>query len=217
MSNKTKNRLGYLTGTVAALIVAALAFAIVVACCMPAKAEQDVDEPPVDELTSTNWMAVMMQAVIDNNPDVGYWAEQQRAEKIERLGLDYQLIAWEDLNQLARLVWQEAGSDGISHEWRRDVAQVVLNRVNSSEFPNTLYDVIHQSGQYSGASRLSSAQPTWDCVSAALDALEGKGDLPNSVVFQANFRQGSGVYRQYYLAPYGTTYFCYSSWPELYG
>ena len=183
-------------------------FLYIAFCCMVVSAKADGPE--------TDYMEIMIQSVVDGDSETGHWAESMRAEKIVRLGLDYPLVEYDSLDQLSRLVWQEAGSDGISHEWRRDVAQVVLNRVNSSEFPNTLYDVIHQSGQYSGASRLNSAQPTWDCVSAALDALEGKGDLPNSVVFQANFRQGSGVYRQYYLAPYGTTYFCYSSWPELY-
>ena len=163
-----------------------------------------------------DYMALMIQAVEECDPETGHWAEAQRNEKIRSLGLDYPMIAWDELDLLARIVWQEAGSDGISYEWRRDVAQVVINRAASPEFPDTIAEVIYQRGQYSGASRLWAAQPTRECAEAALAALEGEGDLPASVVFQANFTQGSGVYRSYYLRPYGWTYFCVSGRPGLY-
>lgn len=203
MTNQTKTRLcQFVTGF--AIITAFLCWlfsATVLAC----------DEPP-----EMNYMEIMLQAVVDNNPDMGHWAEGMRAEKIADCDLGYTLVSWDDLNELARIVWQEAGSDGINQQWRIDVATVVMNRVYSPEFPNTVYDVVHQSGQYSGASRLWSATPTRECAEAALMALEGLGDLPRTVVFQANFVQGGGVYRSYYLSPYGTTYFCTTSNPSLY-
>ena len=182
---------------------------IIALCLLTANALADT--PP-----EMNYMELMIQSCVDCNSEVGYWAESLRNDKIDQLGLGYQKVSWDDLYLLARLIWQEAGADGISQAWRIDVGTVVMNRVNSPEFPDTLYEVVHQSGQYSGASGIGSVRPTRECVEAALAALENRGDLPSSVIFQANFKQGSGVYRQYYLSPFGTTYFCVSSRPELY-
>jgi len=66
----------------------------------------------------TDYMDIMLQAVADCDPETGHWAEAQRNEKIRSLGLDYAPIAWDELDLLARIVWQEAGSDGISQAWR---------------------------------------------------------------------------------------------------
>lgn len=169
------------------------------------------DEPP-----EMNYMELMLQSVVDGNADIGQWAEQMRNDKIDALGLDYQKVSWNELNLLSQLIYWEAGSDGISQEWRRDVAAVALNRVDSPEFPNTLYEVVYQRGQYACASRIGYGSPTREHAEAALMALEGQDDLPPDVVFQANFSQGSGTFRTYYLYPYGTTYLSYSSCRWLY-
>lgn len=169
------------------------------------------DEPP-----EMNYMELMLQSVVDGNADLGQWAEQMRNDKIDALGLDYQKVSWDELNLLSQLIYWEAGSDGISQEWRRDVAAVALNRVDSPEFPNTLSEVVYQRGQYACASRIGYGSPTREHAEAALMALEGLDDLPPSVVFQSNFSQGSGTFRTYYLYPYGTTYLCYSSYLGLY-
>lgn len=202
-----KNKLAYLTGGLAALLYAALVFWLVWMCYTPAKA----DAPP-----EMDYMELMLQSVVANDPDLGHWAEEMRAEKIAAQGLDYPLIAYDDLDLLSRLIQEEAGADGISFEWRRDVGAVALNRVDSPEFPDNLYDVVYQRGQYSTAGILWRSRPTRLTAEAALAALEGDDDLPEDVVFQANFVQGSGAYRVYYLAPYGNTYLCRSSRPELY-
>lgn len=207
MSNKAKDRIAKLIGVLAAILIFAVVFATVWALATTAKA---------DSAPEMDYMELMIQAVVDKNEEEGRWAESMRNEKIDILGLPYQKIQWDDLYWLSLIVWQEAGSYNIPHEWKRDVAQVVLNRVASSEFPDTIYTVLTQPGQYSGASTLLRQTPTRECVLAALDALEGRGDMPTSVVFQANFTQGSGVHRSYYLPEYGYTYFCYSSFPGLY-
>lgn len=51
-------------------------------------------------------------------------------------------ISEEDLELLAHLVYAEAGNQ--SEEGKRLVIDVVLNRVESDLFPNTIYDVIYQ-------------------------------------------------------------------------
>lgn len=53
-----------------------------------------------------------------------------------------------DLNLLAALVWAEAGDQPIP-EGLCYVCDVVLNRVDSPAWPNTIADVIYQPGQFS--------------------------------------------------------------------
>lgn len=52
----------------------------------------------------------------------------------------------EELDLLARLIWVEAR--GEPFEVQIGVAAVVINRVQSSIFPNTIHDVIYQRGQF---------------------------------------------------------------------
>lgn len=51
---------------------------------------------------------------------------------------------------LAEIVWHEAGSNWISQYEKARVCAGVMNRVNDSRFPNTVYDVLTQPGQFSG-------------------------------------------------------------------
>ena len=77
-----------------------------------------------------------------------------------------------NLNLLARLVYGEARGEPYSGQVA--VAAVVLNRVKSSSFPNTISGVIYQSGAFDavkdGQINLS---PNSTAISAAQDALNG--------------------------------------------
>lgn len=79
----------------------------------------------------------------------------------------------EDLDLLAALIWAEAGDQPFYG--KRLVADVVLNRVASSEWPGSIAEVIFQPGQFSVVAngRLNHAQPDADCYDAAQLALEG--------------------------------------------
>ena len=62
---------------------------------------------------------------------------------------------------MARLAWREARGEGILG--MRLVLEVVLNRVLSPHFPNTVYEVLYQPGQfapYGGALELEDITPT---------------------------------------------------------
>ena len=170
-----------------------------------------------DGTEDVNYMQIMIDSVVNRDYETGQWAESMRNNKIINNNLNYILVDYDELDLLSRLIQEEAGSDGISQEWRMDVGEVVIHRIASSEFPNTLHDVIFQRGQYypviSGS--IYSSVPRRECVEAALAVLEGRDDMPDTVVFQANFSQGS-VYRTYYLYPYGTTYFGESYNKHLY-
>lgn len=118
----------------------------------------------------------------------------------------------EDLDLLSRLLTAEMGSSWVPDVVQLYVGSVVLNRMASDLFPGeTLYDVIYQPGQYS---------PTWSgainntpderTIENAKRLLTDGSILPENVVFQANFKQGDGVYCEYYDEVLGTTtYFCF--------
>lgn len=55
-----------------------------------------------------------------------------------------------DFTYLCRIVYHEAGSSWISEYDKSKVVAVVMNRVNSSVYPNTVYDVLTAPYQFSG-------------------------------------------------------------------
>lgn len=122
-------------------------------------------------------------------------------------------VSEQDVDLLARLIQAEAGASWMPDELQLMVGNVVLNRVDSPEFPDTLREVIYQPGQYSPAMSGSIDRPARDrATQNARKLLEGYRLLPPDVVFQANFKQGSGVYHSVYDEYLGsTTYFCYSN------
>ena len=77
-----------------------------------------------------------------------------------------------DHRLLAKLVYAEAR--GEPYKGQVAVAAVVLNRVSSSSFPNTVSGVIYQSGAFSCVDNGSiNNTPNSSCIRAALDALNG--------------------------------------------
>ena len=77
-----------------------------------------------------------------------------------------------DHRLLSKLVYAEAR--GESYKGQVAVAAVVLNRVESASFPNTISGVIYQSGAFSCVSNGSiNNTPDSTAIRAALDALNG--------------------------------------------
>lgn len=167
---------------------------------------------------NTDYMELMIQAVMKGDTKAGTQAEEARNEKIKALGLSYDEVTFDDLLLLSRVIYREAGSNWLSEEWKMSVGEVVLNRVASSEFPDTVREVVMQPGQYGGlTSEFKKLRPSRVCVEIALRLLTGERVLEEpSVVFQANKRLGSGVYKKLTDDQLGVTYLCYSSHPELY-
>lgn len=112
----------------------------------------------------------------------------------------------DDFYELSHVIQAEAGY--CERDMMIGVGSVVLNRVEHEDFPDTVYEVIHQPGQYSTVSHLSSQVPT-EFVEEVTDYLLRNGsEYPSDVVYQANFPQGSGTYLTLSTS-YSTMYFCY--------
>jgi Cell wall hydrolyses involved in spore germination len=174
-----------------------------------------------DYSPQVNYMETMIKCASKNDIVWGTAAAKARNEKIADLGTNtaYKPISFEDLHLLSKVMYAEAGSEWLSDDWKMAVGEVILNRRDSPEFPNTISDVIYQHGQYySKTSRyFQDIMPSERCVMLAVRLLEGERVFNDpSVVFQANFPQGSGVHAWYWDKHLGTTYFCYSNYPNKY-
>lgn len=114
-----------------------------------------------------------------------------------------------ELEILSRVIYAEAGSDCIPDECQQLVAMVVLNRVNDPRYPNNIYDVVFQKGQYActwdGGFK---KQPNERAIANAKKALDGEVACPPNVLGQAGFVQGA-VYKSF-PTPWSTVYFCYN-------
>lgn len=100
----------------------------------------------------------------------------------------------DELMLLACLVHAEAGTQ--SYEGKLAVANIVINRVKSSKYPNTIREVIYQKGQFSVAAS-GSLQKQLDnyknfkntsqklSIKAAKDALEGANNIGNRLYFHS--------------------------------
>nr|WP_317324727.1 cell wall hydrolase [uncultured Flavonifractor sp.] len=88
----------------------------------------------------------------------------------------------EDLYWLSRIIYCESGNQSL--EGKIAVGNVVLNRVASTQFPNTVYNVIFQRNQFTPASngRIQRTPPA-DCVVAAKLAMEGVNTAGNALYF----------------------------------
>ena len=185
-----------------------------------------------------DYTAAIQQALEDGSAyalQVGAIYEQQRNLKIRDLKLDLEETNYfqeygtvqeilqameeaskpkytqEELDLLARVIYAEVGCTWIPDWVQQMVGSVVLNRVASPYYPDTIYDVIYQPGQYA---------PTWDgsiyktpdarTIENARYLLENGSICPANVVGQNSIITGSGVYTSYQDPILGTTvYFCY--------
>ena len=167
----------------------------------------------------TDYMAIMVQCCINRQDDWGRAAASQRDKKIDAIRSEYPKISYDDLLMLSNMITWEAGSSWLSTEWKMSVGEVLLNRVASPEFPDTLEGCLYQAGQYQNAhtTAFANTYPYEDCVRIAARLCNGERVINEpSVVFQANFPQGGGVYKVLYDSYLGSTYLCYSNNLYLY-
>lgn len=158
------------------------------------------------------YISIMLRAAACGDLEAGHAAESC----IRNTGSD--CVSFDELYLLARVIYKEAGSADIPGTWRQMVGEVIMNRIASPEFPNTLYEVIYQEGQYDGVNtkefRLFT-YPSKECVDLAYKLLCGERSIPASVVFQSNYCLGE-VYTSFAASEHARSYLCYSPHPELY-
>lgn len=160
------------------------------------------DETPQEE--SKQVISIETMSVIDE-----YISESMFESSTENVIPQYTDA---DLYYLAAAVCREAG--GASEEIQLLVANVIINRVNSYLYPDTIYGVLTDYKQYGTMWKYGVSFPDWanqkvidQCYAVAKRILDGERFCPENVLFQAEFKQGSGIFKQfgdeYYFCYYG--------------
>ena len=116
----------------------------------------------------------------------------QEAANAEWRDISQVTITEEDITMLANLIYCEAR--GESYEGKLAVASVVINRILSSKFPDTMAGVIYQKGQFAPVTSTKNsfvealaydkAANSRGCYDAAREAAAGITNVSNCVYFQ---------------------------------
>lgn len=94
----------------------------------------------------------------------------------------------EERELLAEIIMYEA--EGEPDDGKQAVGSVVINRVLSPLFPDTIEEVIYQKNQF--ATITGTKTPTPECYTAADAALMYEGFPPDMFYFRANHYHGFG-------------------------
>lgn len=159
-----------------------------------------------DQISAAEQRALEYEAEIKKKEEDLEYLRQKLAQEIA-MSQAAANGAWRDISEvsfaendrylLANLIYCEAG--GEPYEGKVAVGSVVMNRVLSGEFPDTVVGVIYQSRQFSpvGSGRLDLALATGmandDCYRAADAAMSGITNVGNCVFFRTPIEGLSGI------------------------
>jgi N-acetylmuramoyl-L-alanine amidase len=103
------------------------------------------------------------------------------------------VVTSEELDLLARVVHAEAGSEPF--EGKVAVAAVILNRVRSSRFPNSVWEVLHQPGQFTPVEQGTlSSKSDASSMDAVRRALAGEDPTGGALFFYNPYKTAAPDY-----------------------
>lgn len=112
----------------------------------------------------------------------------------------------DDINLLAEVIYHENWHTDEERKAAYYTGAVVMNRVKSKNWPNTVKEVVYQKRQYAVVPKLFTEKIPDECYQMAKDIYRnGTPDVPANVVYQATFIQGSGDW----IDPINGEHFCY--------
>ena len=117
------------------------------------------------------------KAAMSSNPQ--YYREEAPAHGQSRYARYPQTR--EEIDLIARVVWAEAR--GETERGQQAVAEVVLNRLNSDQFPDDLYQLVYGEGQFRTAEQLEEATPNQTQYKMVERAIYGPYVLPQTVFY----------------------------------
>lgn len=142
-----------------------------------------------------------------NEQEANIEALKKKLEEEIRLSRLAAQSAWRNISEvsfaegdrelLANLIYCEAGNQGYAGQL--GVGSVVINRVLSSVYPNSVVGVIYQGGQFSPvasgrlALALAEGRATQSCYEAADAAMSGQTNVGNCVYFRTPIEGLNGI------------------------
>lgn len=166
------------------------------------RALADNTQAPTHELPAPVYSTAELLARLAVAPDVAALEPQTPEPSAEpKPEPRYEEITAEERELLARVVYAEANTETL--EGQIAVAQVVLNRVRSESFPDTVSEVIYQERQFSTAPILGSVVPN-EANYEAVDAAFETEVVPYEVLYFSRGAENDRVWGQI-----GAHVFCY--------
>lgn len=149
-------------------------------------------------IAQTNTEINNTQSTIDNlEAQIAYWEKVEAELEAQKLAQD--LALWEQIQQAGKEDWSgvtytpadgelyllgaiiQCESDGEPYEGKIAVGSVIMNRVKSSKFPNSITEVVYQNKQFApvASGRLNyrlQAGVNATCMQAATEVLNGRSN-----------------------------------------
>ena len=111
-------------------------------------------------------------------------------------------LTWDEQQLMAKIIWLEAR--GESKEGQQAIAEIILNRLVSGKFGDSIHDVIYGEGQFRTTPFLKDADAWQAQYDAIDDALSGPNILPMNVYYFATYPENGRIWGKI-----GGHIFCY--------
>ena len=170
------------------------------------------------EMETPDYLAQMIDAAASADLAAGREAEISRNRLIDQSGSDESTIAFDELFLLSKFIYSQSGTYKDNETFMLCTGEVVLNRLASREFPNTLADVIYQEGAFEGVDNddfKHNTKPPKRCVKLALRLLMGERLLAPHVVHWST-KPETEIYATFCDRQQNFVYFCESEYPRFY-
>lgn len=161
---------------------------------------------PTTTVTTTCTKTVPVEVEEPKNDPVEPENDYAESEEVEE-EVSYSGITQQEYDMLVLTVYLEAGNQTL--DCKKAVASVVLNRVNHSDFPSTVYSVLTQENQFTINFNRTDT-PGAECYEAVDSVLEYGSILPPDVLyFFADYCNNSWLWSREQYIKYGNTIFTY--------
>lgn len=161
---------------------------------------------PTTTVTTTCTKTVPVEVEEPKNDPVEPENDCEESEEVEE-EVSYSGITQQEYDMLVLTVYLEAGNQTL--DCKKAVASVVLNRVNHSDFPSTVYSVLTQENQFTINFNRTDT-PGAECYEAVDSVLEYGSILPPDVLyFFADYCNNSWLWSREQYIKYGNTIFTY--------
>ena len=180
-----------------------IAFLVVVVCalCLTLLADAYEGEP-----VRTARQEALHEAA-DILREYGYSDDSEAIKALQKAWWQEQ----ENLDIVAKVIANEAAPEWCDWEHSVAVGVVVMNRVASPYFPNSVKEVVDAPGQYLPAYTRNFEKTSRLAYEAAKAAIDGDHKIPSDCFWQDNKKQGVSVWKQFDLDTgwfRSTTYIC---------
>lgn len=161
---------------------------------------------PTTTVTTTCTKTVPVEVEEPKNDPVEPENDYAESEEVEE-EVSYSGVTQQEYDMLVLTVYLEAGNQTL--DCKKAVASVVLNRVNHSDFPSTVYSVLTQENQFTINFNRTDT-PEAECYEAVDSVLEYGSILPPDVLyFFADYCNNSWLWSREQYIKYGNTIFTY--------